>query len=237
LQLRKILSASLLLCGAAFAQDTTATIEGRVLDPSGGVIGGATIRATDPATGYTRSQTTSSAGTYHLSLPAAVYDLDLQAPNFGRLTHKDVQLSVSQTTRIDFSLALFRDKDVVTVNANAPLVQASSNEIGNVVTGRQLIDLPLNGRNFTQLGLLQPGVAPLTAGLASAGGSLRGGQAYAVNGQRPESNNYLLDGATNVNRVDGGYALRTPIDAIQEFRILTLNAPAEYGGTGGATMI
>jgi hypothetical protein len=107
--------------------------------------------------------------------------------------------------------------------------------IGNVVTGRELLDLPLNGRNFTQLGLLQPGVAPMTPGLAEAGGSLRAGQAYAVNGQRPESNNYLIDGVTNVNRVDGGYALRTPVDAIQEFRILTEMAPPEYGETAGST--
>ena len=235
MQLRKAVSTYLLLCGAAFAQDTTAVLEGRVLDASGAIIGGANVRATNPATGYTRSQTASSAGTYHLTLPAAVYDVDVESPNFGRVTHKNVELSVSQTTRIDFSLAVTRDKESVTVSANAPLVETSSNEIGNVVTGRQLVDLPLNGRNFTQLGLLQPGVAPLTAGLAAAGGSLRGGQAYAVNGQRPESNNYLLDGVTNVNRVDGGYALRTPVDAIQEFRILTLNAPAEYGGTGGAT--
>ena len=85
------------------------------------------------------------------------------------------------------------------------------------------------------LGLLQPGVAPMTQGLAKAGGSLRAGQAYAVNGQRPESNMYLLDGVSNVNRVDGGYALKTPVDAIQEFRILTETAPAEYGGTSGAT--
>ena len=114
-------------------------------------------------------------------------------------------------------------------------MDSGSNVIGNVVTGRELVELPLNGRNFTQLGLLQPGVAPMTAGLAEAGGSLRAGQAYAVNGQRPESNNYLLDGVTNVNRVDGGYALKTPVDAIQEFRILTETAPAEYGGTSGAT--
>src|ERR1019366_6595934 len=123
------------------------------------------------------------------------------------------------------------------VTGDVPTVQTSSNEIGNVVTGRELIDLPLNGRNFTQLGLLQPGVAPLTAGLAAAGGSLRAGQAYSVHGQRPESNNYLLDGVTNVNRVDGGYALRTPVDAIQEFRTLTETAPAEYGGTSGATTV
>src|SRR4051812_32932302 len=111
LQLRKVISGYLLLCGAAFSQDTTAIVEGRVLDASGAVIGGATIRATNPATGSTRSQTASNAGTYHLALPAAVYDLDVQASNFGRVTRKDVQLSVSQTTRIDFSLAVVRDKD------------------------------------------------------------------------------------------------------------------------------
>ena len=75
-------------------------------------------------------------------------------------------------------------------------------------TGRELVDLPLNGRNFTQLGLLQAGVAPLTAGVATAGGSLRLGQGYAVNGMRPEQNIYLVDGAQNMNRMDGGYALK-----------------------------
>ena len=103
------------------------------------------------------------------------------------------------------------------------------------MTGRELVDLPLNGRNFTQLGLLQTGVAPLTAGVATAGGSLRQGQAYAVNGMRPEQNVYLVDGAQNINRMDGGYALKLPVDAIAEFRILTQSAPPEYGGTGGAT--
>ena len=88
--------------------------------------------------------------------------------------------------------------------------------------------MPLNGRNFTQLGLLQTGVAPLTAGVATAGGSLRQGQAYAVNGMRPEQNMYLVDGAQNINRMDGGYALKLPVDAIAEFRILTQSAPPEY---------
>ena len=91
--------------------------------------------------------------------------------------------------------ATARNRSRVEVSAVAPLVE-TSNAVGNVVTGRELVDLPLNGRNFTQLGLLQPGVAPMTRGLQIAGGSLRAGQAYAVNGQRPESNNYLLDGAT-----------------------------------------
>jgi hypothetical protein len=107
--------------------------------------------------------------------------------------------------------------------------------LGKTVSEREVLDLPLDGRNFTQLGLLQPGVVPLTPGLAEAGGSLRDGQAYAVNGQRPESNNFLIDGANNFNGVDGGFVLKPPVDAITEFKILTHNANSEFGNSLGST--
>ncbi len=107
--------------------------------------------------------------------------------------------------------------------------------LGKTVSEREVLDLPLNGRDFAQLGLLQPGVVPLTPGLAEAGGSLRDGQAYAVNGQRPESNNFLIDGANNFNGVDGGFVLKPPVDAITEFKILTHNANAEFGDSLGST--
>jgi hypothetical protein len=223
------------LCLGAVAQDTNAVLEGQVTDASGAVITGASVRAANRGTGYTRAQMTTNAGAYHLSLPVGEYELTVSAPNLAEYSRKGIQLTVSQTLRLDVVLQVSAGKDSIEVTASAAPVDASSNVIGNVVTGRELLDLPLNGRNFTQLGLLQPGVAPMTAGLAIAGGSLRAGQAYAVNGQRPESNNYLLDGVSNVNRVDGGYALKTPVDAIQEFRILTQMAPPEYGGTAGAT--
>ena len=121
------------------------------------------------------------------------------------------------------------------MDSDAALVDTVSNTLGKVVTNKEILDLPLNGRNFTQLGLLQAGVAPLPAGLQESGGSLRSGQGYSVNGQRPESNAYRVDGASNVNRSDGGFALRIPVDAISEFRILTHTAPPEYGGTSGST--
>ena len=126
-------------------------------------------------------------------------------------------------------------KQAVTVIGDANLVDTSTNTLGKVVEGKDILELPLNGRNFAQLGLLQTGVAPLTAAISKFGGSLRANQAYSVNGQRPESNNFLLDGAENIDRLDGAYALRPPVDAIVEFRILTLNAPAEYGGFTGST--
>ena len=225
----------LVLCAVAAAQEASAVLEGQVTDVSGGMIAGAIVKATHRGTGNARAQATTSAGAYHLSLPAGEYELRVTAPSLAEYTQAGIQLNVSQTVRLDIQLAIAKGKDVVNVTSTTPLVDSSSNVIGNVVTGRELLDLPLNGRNFTQLGLLQPGVAPMTAGLAEAGGSLRSGQAYAVNGQRPEANSYLLDGVSNVNRVDGGFALKTPVDAIQEFRILTQTAPPEYGGTGGAT--
>ena len=142
---------------------------------------------------------------------------------------------MSQTVRVNAQLEVRSVTETVTVAGGAQLVETAGNALGRVVTGRELVDLPLNGRNFTQLGLLQTGVAPLTAGVVTAGGSLRQGQAYAVNGMRPEQNMYLVDGAQNMNRMDGGYALKLPVEAIAEFRILTQSAPPEYGGTGGAT--
>ena len=121
------------------------------------------------------------------------------------------------------------------MQADAQLIQGTVTSLGKTVSEREVLDLPLNGRNFAQLGLLQPGVVPLTPGLAEAGGSLRDGQAYAVNGQRPESNNFLIDGANNFNGVDGGFVLKPPVDAITEFKILTHNANAEFGDTLGST--
>jgi hypothetical protein len=210
----------LFVCVPVYSQGTNATLEGQVTDPSGGVIAGAVVKAVSANTGFTQIQATTNAGAYHLSLPVGPYELRVSAANFSEYVRSGIQLEVSRTARIDVQLQVTKEKETVNVDARAPLVDVGSNVIGNVVTGRELVELPLNGRNFTQLGLLQPGVAPMTAGLAEAGGSLRGGQAYAVNGQRPESNNYLLDGVTNVNRVDGGYALKTPVDAITNFVFL-----------------
>ena len=144
-------------------------------------------------------------------------------------------MEIDRTIRLSLGLVI-TGTEKIEVSAVAETVDRDSNTLGQTVTEQQIIDLPLNGRNFTQLGLLQAGVVPLTNGLSAAGGSIKATQAFAVNGQRPESNNFLLDGARNVNRMDGGFGIRTPIDAIQEFRILTHTAPAEYGSNSGATV-
>jgi Carboxypeptidase regulatory-like domain/TonB dependent receptor-like, beta-barrel len=220
----------------ALAQDTGGAIEGAITDKTSSAIAGAHIVARSLETGFTKETTAGADGFYRLLLlPVGQYTVTINAPQFAALVRAPIQVNVSQTIRLNAQLELRSLAETVTVTGGAQLVDTSTNALGRIVSGRELVDLPLNGRNFTQLGLLQTGVAPLTAGVATAGGSLRQGQAYAVNGMRPEQNMYLVDGAQNVNRMDGGYALKLPVEAIAEFRILTQSAPPEYGGTGGAT--
>lgn len=218
-----------------FAQDPVSTLEGIVLDASGGTLPNATVTATHLQTGVTLSSPASTDGRYRFAaLQIGSYSLQVESSGFALYKQQPIELRVSEVTRVDVRMELASVRDTVIVEGDAGLVDTASNALGKTVTTREILDLPLNGRNFTQLGLLQAGVAPITGGVATSGGSLRSGQAYSVNGQRPESNNYLLDGAKNVNRMDGGFALRVPVDAIAEFRILTHTAPPEYGGTAGS---
>jgi hypothetical protein len=229
-------AAWLLAATPASAQDPRGAIEGLVADKTGSGVAGALVVARELETGFAKETTSGEDGFFRLLLlPVGQYSVTVTAPQFARVVQQPIVVNVSQTVRITVPLELSSINETVTVTSGAQLVDTATNVLGRVVTGRELVDLPLNGRNFTQLGLLQTGVAPLTFGVATAGGSLRQGQAYAVNGMRPEQNVYLVDGAQNMNRMDGGYALKVPVDAIAEFRILTQSAPPEYGGTGGAT--
>jgi hypothetical protein len=224
------------LCLHAFAQDPVASLEGDVRDVSGKAVAMASVRITNLDTGLKQVQVTSSEGFFRLPLvPVGRYQLSVEHPGFAVFQQQPIQLNVSQTVRLDVTLTVATQTSVINVEGDATLVDTATNTLGKVVTSKEVLDLPLNGRNFTQLGLLQAGVAPLTTGIQQSGGSLRNGQGYAVNGQRPESNAYRVDGASNINRMDGGYALRIPVDAIAEFRILTHTAPPEYGGTSGST--
>jgi hypothetical protein len=218
------------------AQDPVGSIEGVVEDPSSQLVSTARITVRELNTGATRTTTTDRAGQFRLTvLPIGTYTLRVEATGFAPLEQTPIPLNVADSIRLNLKLSLATSNQTVTVTSAPPDVETTSNTLGKTVTGREILDLPLNGRNFTQLGLLQSGVTPLTSGVSTAGGSLRSGQSYAVNGQRPESNNFLLDGAKNINRMDGGFALRIPVDAIAEFRILTHTATAEFGGTSGST--
>jgi Carboxypeptidase regulatory-like domain/TonB dependent receptor-like, beta-barrel len=226
----------LLACITVHAQQITGNIRGTVSDPSGALVQGASVTAEQTETGLSRTATTDRNGNYVLlELPVGHYRLEITAKGFQKYVQEGISLNVNETAAVSARLVVGSEKEQVQVQADAELIQPTVTSLGKAVLERELVDLPLDGRNFAQLGLLQPGVVPLTPGLAEAGGSLREGQAYAVNGQRPESNNFLIDGANNFNGVDGGFVLKPPVDAVTEFRILTHNASAEFGNSLGST--
>src|SRR5579862_2392012 len=233
---RNVLAFVLLACLSLSAQQITGNIRGIVTDPSGAVIREAVVTARQAETGLSRGTTTDRNGNYVLlELPVGHYRLQVAAEGFQEYLQDGITLNVNETASVSPHLAVGSEKEQVLVNADAELIEPTVTSMGKVVQQRELEDLPLNGRNFSQLGLLQPGVVPLTPGIAEAGGSLRDGQAYAVNGQRPESNNFLIDGANNFNGIDGGFVLKPPVDAISEFRIITHSANAEFGDALGST--
>ena len=217
-------------------QQITGSIRGAVLDPSGAIVVGATITAQQTETGLTRAAITDRQGEYVLvELPIGHYQLEIQAKGFQTYLQQGITLDVNQTATVGIQLKLGSESQRVEVNANAALVQSTVSSLGQTVMEHEILDLPLDGRNFSQLGLLQPGVVPLTPGLLEAGGPARANEGYAVDGQRPESNNFMIDGADNVSSVDGGFVLKPPIDAIAEFKILSHNANAEFGRNTGST--
>ena len=225
----------LCLCWNLEAQDPVGVLEGQVRDTSGALVSAAEVGVTNHQTGFSVKQHSADDGSFHFSsLPVGEYDLRVNADGFAAFTASAIRIDIERTVRIPVKLDVAAGHSEVNVSGTGAMVDLGPT-LGNVVSSKEATDLPLNGRNFTQLGLLQPGVAPMTGGLAEAGGLVRANQAYAVNGQRPESNGYLLDGVSNLDNVNGAFAIRVPVDAIGEFRILTLNAPPEYGGTSGAT--
>jgi outer membrane receptor protein involved in Fe transport len=217
-------------------QQITGSIRGAVLDPSGAIVQAANVTAKQTETGLIRAAVTDRQGAYALvELPIGHYQLEVQAKGFQKYLQQGISLDVNETATVSIHLKLGSETQQVEVSANAALVQSTASSLGETVMEHEILDLPLDGRNFSQLGLLQPGVVPLTPGLLEAGGPARQNQAYAVDGQRPESNNFLIDGADNVSSVDGGFVLKPPIDAIAEFKILSHNANAEFGRNTGST--
>jgi hypothetical protein len=231
-----LLALAIFCASGVSAQDISASIQGTVTDESGGVVAGVKVTVIQRETGLQRVATSNTQGEYILlQLPVGHYRLEAETKGFKKYVQEGISLDVNQAAVQPIHLAIGSPTQQIEVKADAPVIESTSTNLGQTVGEREILDLPLNGRNFTQLGLLQTGVVPLTPGLLEAGGILREGQSYAVTGQRPESNNFLIDGADNFDTVDGGFVLQPPVDAIAEFKILTHTANAEFGHSTGST--
>lgn len=221
-------------CSAmARGQQTTGLISGTVQDSSGATIAGATITISGEDTGISRTTTTDSAGHYVFDLlPVGNYTTRFSNAGFTTFEKKGIHLLVNQNARVDATLNTGSVQQVVSVEASITQPDTTSSTLGKVVDHQQIVELPLSGRNYLQLGLLQPGVAPITANLALGGSGAAADQGYAVNGLRTQANVFLIDGALNTDLFYTASNLKPPPDAIQEFKILTNSYTAEFWGGG-----
>jgi hypothetical protein len=250
--MRRVLRGTLFGCfaiflstGAVFGQSDTARLQGTVTDSQGGAIAGAAVTVTNTGTGRAISVTSNDSGFYTASaLPPGKYHLEIKKQGFNTET-ADFTLEVSQVQEIDLKLQPGSVTTSVEVSAEVPLLDTSTSSTGEVIQGRQVTELPLNGRNFTQLALLTPGVTRGAYGDIASGGtsgtaaesfrnSDTGGASLSANGLRPQAGNFILDGVDNNEGLVNSIIFFPPAEAIEEFRVNTSVAPAEFGRGGGA---
>src|SRR5262245_58855091 len=210
---------------------STATIVGVVTDARGNAIPSATITVTRTETGSTRQATANDRGVYVVpALPVGVYSVTAEAPGFKRKTLTDITLQVNQEPRIDLSLDPGPINETVTVSGQAPVLQTESASVGQVIDNRYTTQIPLNGRDFSQLILLTPGAVTRPGGFDGTIGASTGSLGSGVSiGGRGAHNNFTIHGPGNNARPFGNVALRPPIDLSQELQLQTNSYSAEFG--------
>ena len=222
----------------------TGSFSGTITDNAGAVISGASVRITSEGTGLTRETKTDDSGHYLIPLlPVSFYTIQVQAPGFGSVEQKQIRLQVDEQRELNFNLKPAAVSTSVEVNATEVAVETSNPSLGQVITSEQVAELPLNGRNFVQLATLTPGTTQSTnpnsffTNGASSEAATRGAFSLSVGGSREQATDWLLDGNDNNQLDEGGIAIFSDIDAIQEFKVLTYNYSAEYGERAGPTVL
>jgi Carboxypeptidase regulatory-like domain len=239
-RMRLLVLLTLLMAGAlpAFAQDT-ASITGTVTDKSGAVVPGATVTVTSPSVGVTRTVMTNPSGAYLVAeLSAGTYILTVSAAGFKQWEADNIVLRVAQNARVDVKLTVGEiNTKVVVEGSNVAQVETQSSEIGGTITGTEINQLELNGRNFTQLVTLVPGVSNQT-GLDDNPVGAYGNVSFSFNGGREEYNNWQLDGGDLLdNGSNDTIDIFPSLDSIGEVQVLTSNYGAQYGKNGSGTII
>jgi hypothetical protein len=227
-----VLLSSLVFCSnLAFAQQGTADLRGRVVDPQGAVLPGVTIIVRHQESGLFREAVSSADGTFLMSgMTPGVYEVSAELTGFRKYLQRDVRLEVGRATPIELKLEVGGLEEAVTVSAEAPLVDTSSQEIGGRISSQEFVDTPSFNRNFAgYLGML-PGV------VATISATTFGADSISVAGQNVRNVNYTMDGSNNndtFNGGNGGAQARVPVEAVQEFQLLSSQFDAEYGLTSG----
>ncbi len=225
-----------LFCGLGVAQETTATISGTVNDATGAIIPGAAVEVRNVATGITRSVETDAQGRYTVTqLSPGSYEVQTSMSGFRSSVRSGIELTVGRHAVVDVQLQVGEVTQTVEVAGEAPLVETTSAAMSGLISDKQIRDLPLNGRDFVSLSLLEPGV---TQARSFGSGVVQGaGLKLSFNGARPRMNNFIVDGTTansvNGNSIGGASGQAMGVETIQEFQVLTSNFNAEFGRAGG----
>jgi len=226
------------------AQSDTARLQGTVTDAQGAAIYGATVTVTSTGTSRESIVTTNELGYYSVqALPPGNYRVEVTQTGFKKVS-RELELQVAQLAVADFQLAVGQVTETVLVEAGSPVINSQDSALGQVVEARTIEEMPLNGRNFTQLATLVPGVIRGSGNATGSGGNSEtfrygqeGGASLVVNGIRAQANNFILDGIDNNETLVNTIVLFPPADAIDEFKVQTNIAPAQYGRAGGALVI
>src|SRR5216683_1221572 len=229
---------ALLLLPALASAQTNALISGTVTDKSGAAVVGAKVVIANVGGNLTRTTETNADGVYVASaLPSGTYNIIVTAKGFQKFEAKGVVLEVAQKARLDVALTVGAVTEEVLVSGeNVAQVDTQSSEIGSTITGKQVQQLELNGRNFTQLVTLVPGVISQT-GQDEGTVGIAGNTVYSINGGRGEYNNWEIDGGDNMdNGSNNSLNVYPNLEAIAEFKVLTSNYGAQYGKNGSGTV-
>ena len=225
--------AALLAPSLASAQQTTGTVIGRAADEQGAAIPGVTVTATNNDTGFVRGTVTDLEGLYRLAaLPVGMYDIVVELQGFTRVERNDVVVNISKTTDLDVTLRVAQIAETVTVSGDTSVIPTSSSGLGQIVDLDRIENLPLNGRQFANLAATVPGV-----GLGFNSDVTKSSQyTPQISGGNGRNLNYLVDGGDNNDDTTGGFLQMFPLEAIQEFNVMTHRFNAEYGRSSGGVL-
>ncbi|MGB9448349.1 MAG: carboxypeptidase-like regulatory domain-containing protein, partial [Candidatus Acidiferrum sp.] len=220
-------------------------MSGTLRDPSGGVVPGATITLTNAVLKSEFKATSDDQGFYSFpTLPVGHYDMTIEAAGFKTEQKTDLAVDTDASLKLDVVIELGAQSETVLVQATDTQIDTAATQLGEVVTGSQMTALPLNGRSFTDLLAIQPGIIPVTTllpssvimagvtGSLSPSGDLNPGN-LSIDGQRESSNGFMVNGVDVQEHMNGGTSIVPNLDSIDEFRVLTNNFDPEYGNYNG----
>ncbi len=219
---------------SAFAQQTTASITGTVEDSAGAALDGATVTASDTERGTASTTKSSQGGVFNFTnLPIGTYEVKAEAAGFDTAVQPPITLVLNERARLEFKMKVGAVTNTVQVSSEAPQLQADTTEVSTLIDSKTITGIPLATRNYVELTLLSPGSVTVDNSTFNNGDNINDSGRPYINGHREQSNNFILDGMDNNQTSENDLAIQPSPDSIQEFNIITANAPAEFGNYSG----